>query len=328
MRAFLACLLLFAEIFPAGAAEAASCAGRDLIAELRTTDPAAYAAAQEKLKATPNGEGLLWKIEGAAKPSYLFGTIHLSDPRVVQLAPDVKKAFEDSEKLAVEIDTISPEETGALMLRHAMVQAGGTLDDLPVDVKPGVEAALAARGIPTDAAGHFEQWFLVVALALPPCAFHDMAGHKPEEVLDGSLVKAARDAGKPVIALETAEEQIKIFKTLDRDLIRRGLVLVPRFEPMVEDVFETMTQAYIDRRVALMEHALPAIAGLNAQETADAADFQRALIDGRNVTMVETSSAELHKGGLFIAVGAGHLPGEKGLVELIRKAGFEVTRVW
>jgi uncharacterized protein len=320
-------LIAFALLVLAGEAHAA-CAGRDLVADLQVRDPSAYAGIEAKLKATPNGEGLLWRIEGAPKPSYLFGTIHLTDPRVVTLAPPVQKAFASSERLAVELADLTQEEGAAVIVKHAMVEKGGTLDDLPGDIQPQVKSALEARGIPGEVAGHFEQWFLVLALALPPCSMSEMAAKDAGPVLDDSLIKAARKAGKPVIGLETTEEQIAIFKSLDRDLIRRGLLLVPRTEPMAEDLLETMTQAYLTQRIALIEHALPQIAGLNEEEAADAAYFQRALIDTRNVNMVERSKAELDEGGLFIAVGAGHLPGENGLVELIRKAGFSITRVW
>jgi uncharacterized protein len=323
MRAFLACLLF---IFAAEAQ--AACAGRDLVAELRASDPAAYAAVEEKLKATPNGEGLLWKIEGAQKPSYLFGTIHLSDPRVTALAPEVKKALDGSDRLAVEIADLSREAMAAAFARHAMVKEGGTIDDLPVETQDAVKAALSARGMPGEIAGHLQQWFLVLALALPPCAMREMATQNPDAVLDASLIKSASDAKKEVIGLETTEEQITIFKSIDKELLRRGLILTPRTEPIVEDLLETMTEAYVARRVALMEHVLPTLAGLSPQEAEDAASFQRALVDGRNVNMAERSKPELDEGGIFIAVGAGHLPGRNGLVELYRKAGFTVTRVW
>lgn len=324
MRAFFACLLLFI----AGEAQAAACAGRDLVAGLKASDPSAYAAVEEKLKATPNGEGLLWKIEGAKKPSYLFGTIHLSDPRVTSLAPEVKKALDASDRIAVEIADLSREAMSASFVQHAMVKEGGTIDNLPPETQGAVKAALTARGMPGEIAGHLQQWFLVLALALPPCALREMATQNPDAVLDAAIIKSARDAKKKVIGLETADEQINLFKSIDKDLLRRGLILVPRTEPIVEDLLETTTQAYLARRVALIDHALQAVADLNAEEAADAKDFQRALIDTRNINMAERSRSELDKGGLFIAVGAGHLPGEKGLVELIRKAGFTVTRVW
>jgi uncharacterized protein YbaP (TraB family) len=326
MRLVLAFALL---AFACEAANAApSCAGRDLIADLQTRDPAAYAAADAKADATPNGEGLLWRIEGAPKPSYLFGTIHLSDPRVVTLVQPVAQAFAESDRLAVEIADLAGEDGAATIAKHAMVPKGNSIADLPRDIRPQIKSALQARGIPGDAADHFEKWFLVLALAMPPCSMREMAGKSPDDVLDGSLAKAARDAGKAVIGLETSEEQILMFKSLDKDVIRRELILVPRMEPMGEDILETMTQAYLARRTALFDHALPAIAKLSKKEAEDAVYFQRAMVDDRNVTMVERAKAELDKGGLFIAVGAGHIAGHKGLVELIRKAGFTVTRVY
>ena len=69
-------------------AEMPVCTGKDMMAELATNDPALLAKIEQEAAATLNGKGLLWKIEtpGGA-PSYLFGTMHMTDPRVTHLTP-------------------------------------------------------------------------------------------------------------------------------------------------------------------------------------------------------------------------------------------------
>jgi len=81
------------------AAEDNAC-GANLIAEAKREDAAKYEAIREAAKETPNGQGLLWKIErDGAKPSYLFGTMHMSDTRIVNLPEPVEKAFDTSETI-------------------------------------------------------------------------------------------------------------------------------------------------------------------------------------------------------------------------------------
>lgn len=69
-------------------AETPACAGADMLSALQKDDPATYRKIETEAAATPNGKGLLWKLEKAGeRPSFLFGTMHMSDPRVTTLPP-------------------------------------------------------------------------------------------------------------------------------------------------------------------------------------------------------------------------------------------------
>ena len=78
----------FAVVFSAGYARAdETCAGSNLIEEMAKSDPAKLETLRKEASATPNGHGLLWKIEKPGiKPSWLYGTMHLTDPRVLKLS--------------------------------------------------------------------------------------------------------------------------------------------------------------------------------------------------------------------------------------------------
>jgi uncharacterized protein YbaP (TraB family) len=307
----------------------AACTGRDLIAELKTANPPAYASVEAEARATPNGEGLLWRIEsGAAPPSFLFGTVHVSDPRIVTLAPDVQQAFEMSSTLAVEIADLSDPGIAEGLVKHALFEKGGTLDDIPPGMRSQIGAALEARGLPSDVAGYLKPWFLILALGMPPCVTKQQAAESPDKSLDGSLIRSARDGGKTVVGLETLDEQIDAFKSLDEGLVLRALIASARLEPLSEDLHETLLQTYLDRRIAMMEPSLKPTAALSDEETRDMKELTRAMTDSRNVTMAERGAPLVRAGGVFIAVGALHLPGALGLVEQFRRAGFTVTRVW
>src|SRR5690606_16831784 len=84
-------------------AEDTVCTGIDLTADLQKTDPAAYKKIESEAAATLNGKGLLWKLEKPGEmPSFLFGTMHLTDPRVVTLPPAAQKAFDGADTVIIE----------------------------------------------------------------------------------------------------------------------------------------------------------------------------------------------------------------------------------
>src|SRR5690606_7301047 len=97
---FLAVLLLAAG---KARAETPVCAGADMTAALQKDDPAAYGKILAEAAATPNGKGLLWKLEKSGeRPSYLFGTMHMTDPRVVALPAAARKAFDAADTVVIE----------------------------------------------------------------------------------------------------------------------------------------------------------------------------------------------------------------------------------
>jgi uncharacterized protein len=325
---FMRVLLAGGLLFLAGEAQAA-CAGRDLYADLKTEDPAAFANVEAAANAVPNSKGLLWKIDGAAaEPSYLFGTIHITDKRVVTLAPEVDEAFAKSRRVAVEIENLNDPAVMTDMAKQAVAHEGGTLAGFPEEARADLNRAAQSRGFPPEALNHFRQWFLLMMFALPACEMQEAAAANPANTLDGSLIARAKALGREVIGLETPDEQISLFKNVDPGLLTRNLVVTARYDHLSADMFESMIKAYLDRDIARIEPLTKSAANLTDAEYQDGQAFTRLLTDKRNETMVERALPHLRKGGLFIAVGALHLPGENGLVELFRKSGLTLTRVW
>ena len=93
------------------AANQKGCTGRNLFADMKTAEPQRYAEVRKAADAMPNAKSVLWKIEDTENadkaPSYLFGTIHLTDDRVAKLPAAVQSAFDDSTRIAVEIEFVS-----------------------------------------------------------------------------------------------------------------------------------------------------------------------------------------------------------------------------
>lgn len=329
----LAALLYGYALAPAGAAEPSSetCGGTNLLDEMRRSDPQKLAGIEAEAAKTPNGDGRLYRIEkGNLAPSYLFGTMHLSDPRVLALPAAAGTAFAASTRLVIETTDILDQKsaTGALLARPdlTMLPAGKTLGDfLKPDEKRRVEAGLAAHGIPFDAVKTLQPWFSGMSLVIPACEAARKAGGR--SVLDIDLASRAKAAGKDVLGLESAVEQLQAMASLPMRLQIENLLATLDLESRMPDVMETMVDLYTAGRIAMITPMIAAMDGPEAGGAADYAEFEKRIVTDRNETMAERLEPILARGGDFVAVGALHLPGKDGLVERLRAKGYAVSRL-
>ena len=329
---FLSVALLAPNISAAAPKKAAPppvCAGRDIFTEMKRTDPEGYASIRAAADATPNARALLWRIEGKGQPtSYLFGTMHSTDERVNKRSPKVVEAFNAAKTVALEyLESESPmEKLGELIAAKGIYTEGNGLKDLltPAELDT-LRKSLAAEGIPTEAAHMLRPWFAGLALAISACE------RKRTEAgllaLDKRLEKDAIAQGKQLVGLETPglqidalmgmpdEAQIKLLKGSVATLHQR------------DDALEVLHRAYLGRDLGI---TLPLSKRLieRAGQDASAIDtVERDIAVKRNYGMRDASLPLLERGGAFIAVGALHLLGQEGLVELLRAAGYTVTPV-
>ena len=120
-------------------AEAPACGGRNLLDGLKLSDPAKYEAVLAEARAVPNGEAVLWKVEGndGRKPSYLLGTAHVTDVRVTKGPPGFEALIAASDKVVLEIAELSDRMAmgKALMgsARRMVLPPGQSLWDLVPD---------------------------------------------------------------------------------------------------------------------------------------------------------------------------------------------------
>ncbi|MDN2565698.1 TraB/GumN family protein [Aquibium sp. A9E412] len=314
----------------AGAAEAGC--GDDLIAALAAADPARHAAMRAQADATPNGAGLLWRVEtDGAAPSHLFGTMHVSDPRVTTLPAAAETTFAAAGTVVIETTgLLDPAKAMAgLMARpeHTMLADGVTHADLLDGADAAALAdALAAHGVPPESVARMKPWLLMGMLVKNGCEAARLAAG--EAVLDVALGRRAEAAGKRLVGLETVEEQVAALAGLPDTLMLESVVTALRLD--VDDVFETMTRLYVAGDTGMFGPFMTMLAPpeADAAETQAAlALFDAAIIDGRNATMADRMAPLIDAGGAFVAVGAMHLPGETGLVARLRQAGYNVTAV-
>jgi len=166
---------------------------------------------------------------------------------------------------------------------------------------------------------------LSAMVALPACEMARKAGGAP--VLDVKLAKQASAAGKQVAGLESVADQLRAMASLPMDFHIKGLVETLKLGDRMDDVVETMIVIYEKEATGMFWPLLRTVLPEGSGEGIGYAAFEEALITGRNHTMAENAAPLLRRGNAFVAVGALHLPGPEGLIELFRAAGYSVSRV-
>lgn len=312
-------------------AETPACAGSDMLSALQKDDPATYRKIETEAAATPNGKGLLWKLEKAGeRPSFLFGTMHMSDPRVTTLPPAAQKAFDAADTIVIETtEVLDQQKMMAAFLKEPelmMFTDSTTLSSLlSPDDAAAVNKALDSRGIPPASVAKMKPWMLSTMVALPACELARQAGGTP--VLDIKLAHDAKALGKAVDGLETIADQLRAMASLPLAFHMKGLVDTLKLGNRVNDVNETMIVLYQRGDIGMLWPLFRAVLPGDEDDSAGYAAFEETMITSRNKVMIDHAGPILAKGNAFMAVGALHLPGAEGLVEDFRKAGYTVTAV-
>lgn len=297
-------------------------------------DPASGAGSgdiERRAAVMPFREGRFWKLSrGATPPSYLFGTLHLADPRLPKLPDVVSERVSQATVVALETVEVSSLGVGRLdaktrtelqdAIRAAPDRRAGKLLD-PQDYA-ALGRLAAERGVPKSGTRTWKAATLALLLDVPACAAETSGG---PPYLDAMVARLARARRVEVVGIETLAEQFGAFDGLSPETERALLVSVLRQAPHGADAAGAQMTRYLDRDaggiVALMQAGpVPGDA-----ETRTPSEFLERLLDVRTARMAERIQPLLERGNAVIAVGIAHLPGTSGLVALIEKAGYSVS---
>ena len=260
--------------------------------------------------------GLLWQIDnGSSNPSFLFGTMHVEDPRITELPGPVLETFNNSASLTTE----------ALLDLEQMLQAGTELllvdgnslqDLIGAELFGKISAALTAQGMPPQIASLLKPWAVAILLTQPQA--------QSGMFLDRKLYDLAQQQGKSLYGLETLQEQLQVFNTMSIDdqitLLEETLAELS----MIPDIIEQLTQAYLARDLK----RLTTLANEQFSQSRVQRQLRQQLLIDRNLKMVNRMQTRLREGSAFISVGALHLSGPEGLLNLLQQMGYELTRVY
>lgn len=270
---------------------------------------------------------LLWKVSGngLGRPSYIFGTHHMAPASMIDQVPGMDIAIEGCDIVVGEIekDSLVSPEVQARMAQAMIAPLDSTLDKL---YTPS-EYAIVERV--------FNKYFSTMGVKLSQMktlkpnaistqmqamqAIKYFPNFDANNLIDIKVQERANEAGRPSAGLESIDEQIDLL--FNAPLAEQALSLL---ETCKQDEFfqvqsVTLAEAYIAQDLdKLMSVMTDATIGGESEEMMDA------LIYNRNRMWVEKLKVMMPERACLVCVGAGHLPGDQGVLQLLRNLGYTV----
>ncbi|GAB2809772.1 TraB/GumN family protein [Ferruginibacter profundus] len=270
-----------------------------------------------KLKTNNSDNTLLWEISGKqlSKPSYLFGTFHLICKDDIPFGPQLKTAVQSVNEVYMELDMDDPATMmGGLLLMN--MRNDTTLKKLftEEEYKRVDRFFNDSLHMPITMFQSMKPFFLEAMLypKMLPCK--TMSGVEEE------LMKMAKDNKKEIQGLETMAFQSAVFDSIPYTEQAKELLKSIDSLQTYRKYFDMMVKVYKSQQLHKMEELFNDNEfGIN--------DNQDILLDKRNKNWVTQLNTIMKKESVFIAVGAGHLVGEMGLINLLRKEGYTLRPV-
>ena len=283
---------------------------------LATATPVSHARSQGKY-----AKGLLWRVSKVrVAPSYVFGTIHLADPRVLALPDAVGRALAGCRRYYAE--TFQGEREVLRFFEAAQFEDGRSLESLigaPAFAKAA--AILRERRVPDDVISRLKPWAVLANLTAGPANYEQVT-------LDQKLMGLAQARNLRVLGLEGIEEQIAVFERIPLvtqiALLRHALDHRDELAAMLEPVI----QAWMKRDLAGIRAANDRVTERYPEMAAHYRILFKLVVENRSVVMAHRLFMPLREGRAFVAVGANHLYGEHGILSLIERQGYRIERVY
>lgn len=309
---------------------AAQCTGPSLLDRLTPDERDGLHAATADM---PFSEGLLWSAQRDGKTLTIAGTIHIHDPGLDAIAARLDDAIAQADLVLLEI---TPDEEQAMQDAlltspdRLFITDGPTLpEQLDEETWAMVVEALRARDIPPFLAAKFQPWYLMIALSLPPCAVPEMTSGSLG--LDHMVMARASAAGVPMQPLESWDMMLDMLQASESDdqlaLLRMSL-LGPDLQ---EEMFVALRDTYLQERIGqvweLSRLSLRFMPEIDVDEAERILELTReTLLIARNrawIPVIE-AAADRHD-RIIVAAGAGHLPGEDGILALLEENGWTIS---
>jgi hypothetical protein len=261
-------------------------------------------------------KSLLWKISGNGlnKPSYLFGTIHLTCD--TSLDANTLNALEATEQLYLELD-MDDKSIQMQMMKLMMMKDGAKLSTLlsPEDFKILDEFMKKNLNMSVKLFDSFKP-FMISSMLFPK-----MLDCKSQSV-ESELMKITKEQNEEIFGLEKAEDQMKVFDEISyQDQADELLKTVKDNLEKDKKEFQEMITIYQNKDI---EGMLKMMSDSDNKITSENQDI---LLNDRNKNWIPIMVKIMKDKPTFFGVGAGHLAGEEGVIKLLRKKGYKVEAV-
>ncbi len=260
-------------------------------------------------------EGVFWKISGngLSRPSYLFGTIHLICEEDFHLGKNVEAKLGESKVLILEVDLDDP--SLALSMFSKMHNEGGEIitDFLTKEEYELTRSLLMERTGMDIGMLKSMRPFMLMSLIYPNLLECETKSFENE------LMGIARSNQMEIKGLESVNDQLSVFDQIPlEDQYRSFYEYAGNLEKGREE-FKNLIEAYNKEDIGRLVQMVA--------DSPEYRDYQDILLDNRNRNWIDPMEDLMKNGPVFFAVGAGHLGGELGLIQLLKYEGYKVTRL-
>jgi uncharacterized protein len=273
-----------------------------------------YSATQE---ATDNNSSLLWQISGNGleEPSYLFGTLHLICPERFSFPVEWMYYFYNTTQLVLELDLSDPKlaqefQEGMFMTDGYSIE--GLLDTPDLQIL----ADFLSDSVDLDIT-HTRR---IMPMLLSAFLYPHMLQCQPESY-DYYLTGIALQNDYEIKALESVSDQLSFFRTIPYSEQASLLMEMINEYEETRELYNKMVDLYLDQD-------LDGLFQLVLNESKGIPEFDEIFLSQRNIAWIGHLVGYIKETPSFIAVGAGHLPGEKGLINLLKAEGFTLEPVF
>jgi uncharacterized protein YbaP (TraB family) len=267
----------------------------------------------------------LWKVTGPKGVVYLLGTIHAGKADFYPLPPIIEESFEKADTLVEEVDISEPAE--AARVQQGLIETGSypngdaITNHLSEVTRSHLIAYVKKGGLPESAIAHMRPWLVSMLVELGKMK---QMGFDPSYGLDRHFLEEAQQSHKQIGALEDAGSQLKLFTSLSEDFQDRLLLSTLVDMEKLPDVVDLLTRAWQSGDAAGIEEV---IAG-SARDYPQLKPLMTKVFDERNTAMTAQIERFLQTPkSYFVAVGAGHLVGEQGILSQLQRKNFRVEQL-
>jgi hypothetical protein len=256
---------------------------------------------------------LLWQITGKnlAKPSYIYGTIHAICPQDMDISAQLKEKFKQSDQLVLELDM---DEPGFMMasMKGMLMENGQTLKGLLSES----DYQLLDRFF-TDSLGMSLAFFgSMKPLLTSAVTYSKLLGCEPQ-AYETVFMDMAKAENKEVLGLEKVEDQLAIFQKIpyqkQADLLVEGVKDYSKAKQQFKEMIDLYKKGDIGSAYKLIK-----------ETSTGMEEYEGIMLKERNQNWIPQIEKMAKEKPTFFAVGAGHLAGEEGLINLLRKKGYKV----
>jgi uncharacterized protein len=273
-----------------------------------------------KAQPTTSAKSLLWEVSGNGlkQPSYLYGTYHLLNDSYLNTVPEVKDRFQKSKAVVIETEIDSAK---MMLLGAKMIMPDNKISALlsPEDFALVSQEVKQAFGFDLAMVDQMKPMTLLLMLSLTEYQKMEVLKQYKGQPLDGFFADRGRKDGKKIHTLETMEQQFDLlYSHHPIDKQAEQLVAYVKNKDKALEISDRLVELYFNKD-------LPAMWAISEEyNVLTGGGDMSYMVDDRNIDWMTKLPAIMKEQATFVAVGALHLPGENGLIQLLQKAGYTV----